>query len=226
MIIYIYDEAANRIEKYIRCLNEDMPYTDNGNLTVADFLSTGSTNVMWSTRQFMENVNESLDRCKVSFDVRTGFQRGWQEVQNGFYHFKLGTALEGGESMSLPARTALARDLEASGKYDWIGDQDHEPTVLRFYSAKPSDSDLVPFETIQKGDLGTSVFVLQDTLWALGYCVEALNGEFDEKLKQLVLQFQRDQQLEMDGIVGKNTWEAIMRRIHPEDERLNARIDE
>lgn len=225
MIIYVHNEESGQIEKYTRCLDEAMPYTTGKNLTVRDFRGDIRTQVMWTTKRFLTDFDQVFDRCDFPFEVERGFHRGWQEVDNGRYVHKLGTALQGGRNLSYPVRVKLARLLEDSERFDGISEMDHDPTSLHFYQAEAAQSDVVPFKTIQMNDVGTPVFVLQDCLWALGYSICALNGIFDEELAAIVKQFQTDQGLEADGIVSQLTWERLMSLIHPDDLRLEAPID-
>ena len=224
MIIYVWNEASGAIEKFVRCLDEAMPYTHGCRMTVRNFLSGVKTDVMWTTKRFLVSIDQMLDRCPT-FTVRVGFRRGWQDVENGQYTQKLGTALAGGSNLSYPKRVRLARQAEAEEWFDWIGALDHTPWLLQVSQDASDDCDLVPFATLKKGAKGTTVFVLQDCLWYLGYSICQLNGEFDETLEQEVCRFQCNQGLPTDGICGPDTWIAIMRLVHPEDKRLDASID-
>lgn len=69
-----------------------------------------------------------------------------------------------------------------------------------------------PPRMIDKGMNGSDVMVLQALLVAHGYTVNAVNGLFDNSTDKAVRQFQRDNGLAVDGVVGNNTWGAILRR--------------
>ena len=69
-----------------------------------------------------------------------------------------------------------------------------------------------PPRMIDKGMSGADVMVLQALLVARGYTVTAVNGLFDNSTDKAVRQFQHDQALAVDGVVGSNTWGAILRR--------------
>lgn len=225
MKIYVVDEMNNTIEEFVRCLDEDMPYTTCGRLTVRDFKAESNTSIMWTTKRFLASVEEIVDPC-LAFDVRTGFLRAFETPDNGFYQHLLGTALEGGETLSYFYRMNLAKRIEEEALMDWIGDIDHEPSLMQFFQAPESASVLVPFETIRLNDQGISVFVLQDALWTLGYCIDELNGVFDQSVENAVWQFQNENGLILDGIVGPETWRTLMHKIHFDEERFNAVIDE
>ena len=62
--------------------------------------------------------------------------------------------------------------------------------------------------TLKKGEIGPLVEMLQLALQRAGYDVE-INGGFDENLEQVVKDFQRNNNIKEDGIVGKSTWNLL-----------------
>lgn len=70
--------------------------------------------------------------------------------------------------------------------------------------------------TLQTGDTGNPVRVIQYYLAVLGYFDDALprvaiTGNFDSATEDAVRQFQAQQGLTVDGIVGRDTWNALTR---------------
>lgn len=63
---------------------------------------------------------------------------------------------------------------------------------------------------------GNLVRELQKQLVEHGYSV-AISGDFDEVTDEAVRQFQRDQKLKIDGIVGNKTWAALYQVESPND---------
>ncbi|GAA6614993.1 peptidoglycan-binding domain-containing protein [Scytonema sp. NUACC26] len=64
--------------------------------------------------------------------------------------------------------------------------------------------------SIKRGDTGSSVRLLQNILIALGYLDRNLNtGNFLEQTDQAVRNFQSDNSLRVDGIVGPRTWDVL-----------------
>jgi peptidoglycan hydrolase-like protein with peptidoglycan-binding domain len=66
---------------------------------------------------------------------------------------------------------------------------------------------------LQRGDQGTEVRLLQSSLNQLGYYYGPLNGFFDGPTEVAVRQFQRDNGLVADGIVGSDTRAELRRAI-------------
>lgn len=63
--------------------------------------------------------------------------------------------------------------------------------------------------TIKKGSRGSVVARLQSMLNDLNYNCGAVDGIFGQGVHNAVIQFQRDNGLSADGIVGKNTWNKL-----------------
>lgn len=72
-----------------------------------------------------------------------------------------------------------------------------------------SDSIKVVRSTLEKGSRGADVIYLQTRLTAMGYTVGKIDGVFGKKTDMAVKQFQTDNGLEIDGIVGPQTWSKL-----------------
>ena len=72
---------------------------------------------------------------------------------------------------------------------------------------------------LRMGSKGDSVRILQEDLIAIGYsCGDAgADGDFGQGTYNAVVAFQKDHNLEVDGIVGPNTWVAINTAVPPDD---------
>lgn len=64
--------------------------------------------------------------------------------------------------------------------------------------------------TLRKGSKGPSVLVLERALKEIGYFKGAPDETFDEETEKAVLSFQRDAGITVDGIVGRETWGALL----------------
>ena len=82
------------------------------------------------------------------------------------------------------------------------------------YPTLENKSDInISFPTIRKGDTGTAVKVLQLALVAYEYNIGKYgpDGEFGLDTENAVKRFQKNSGIEVDGIVGKNTWSNLMK---------------
>lgn len=75
-------------------------------------------------------------------------------------------------------------------------------------------------EPITPGSTGTAVEDVQQRLRALGHDVEDPSGEFGPGTKQAVQRFQQDRHLTADGIVGPETWVALLDASWQSGDRL------
>lgn len=66
-----------------------------------------------------------------------------------------------------------------------------------------------PPRTIDKTMSGQDVAVLQAVLMARGYYTAGIDSYFGDTTEEATLQFQRDNNLVQDGIVGRKTWTAL-----------------
>lgn len=81
------------------------------------------------------------------------------------------------------------------------------------YPTLENKSDInISFPTIRKGDIGTAVKVLQAFLTTYKYDIgiSGIDGEFGSDTESAVKQFQKNSEIEVDGIVGRDTWSKLM----------------
>lgn len=77
--------------------------------------------------------------------------------------------------------------------------------------AEPTNDGSVPRNTVQLNDEGEQVAALQQRLAELGYYDGDFSGVFDYATEAAVMQFQRNNGLEADGVVGPGTEETLRR---------------
>jgi hypothetical protein len=65
-----------------------------------------------------------------------------------------------------------------------------------------------PPRILRRGDTGPDVLLLQTRLTQLGWTLDS-DGDFGPLTEQAVIAFQQSRGLEMDGIVGPSTWNAL-----------------
>jgi len=72
-------------------------------------------------------------------------------------------------------------------------------------------------ETLQLGSAGPNVKLIQSLLARIGYNPGPVDGVFGQQTKQAVIEFQRNNGLVADGIVGPATWNAFERFLRGYD---------
>ena len=69
---------------------------------------------------------------------------------------------------------------------------------------------VIKLNVLQKGAEGEQVKALQRMLWAMGHYNSYIDGDFGSKTDEAVRAFQKQKGLAVDGIVGEQTWTALM----------------
>lgn len=79
------------------------------------------------------------------------------------------------------------------------------------YTESPSTPPTVERPTLRRGDKGDAVILLQSELIRLGYPLPkyGIDGDFGKETEMAVKQFQQDNSLTADGVVGPKTWKAL-----------------
>lgn len=101
------------------------------------------------------------------------------------------------------------------------GDTVREPVQPEPVQPEPVQSDrstsgggktvMIELTTLRRGSKGREVMTLQRLLTASGYPCGAADGIFGSNTLAGVRSFQSGNGLEVDGIVGKNTWTALLK---------------
>ena len=129
----------------------------------------------------------------------------------GSYHTK-GRAVDcyiGGLSPSLLAKFFEAYGMNGIGCYydDLFVHVDSRENNF-FWKNQGCVKVQTHLQTVRKGDSGRDVKDLQYILNLHGEHL-SVDGEFGEATYSAVKRFQKEQDLEVDGIVGKNTWKKL-----------------
>ena len=71
---------------------------------------------------------------------------------------------------------------------------------------------LPPYPLLRQGDSGAYVKLLQQLLESKLIAVNGIDGIFGSKTLAAVRLFQQEKGLDVDGLVGNNTWSALVER--------------
>jgi len=103
---------------------------------------------------------------------------------------------------NIDARYAAAKRIQ--GEIDLDGGGDTDPTPVVDHS--------LHLRTIDRNCSGwDETFLAQDLLRLRNYDV-SVDGQWNEDFVAVVKEFQKDNNLEVDGMIGNNTWNALLKR--------------
>jgi peptidoglycan hydrolase-like protein with peptidoglycan-binding domain len=142
-------------------------------------------------------VQSDLQRLGYSIDVDGVYGEGTAEVVEQFQS-EYGLSIDG--QVGPETRHRLLRERNAGS----AGTTPYHSGSYASTSASPASGRAV----LRRGDQGAAVRQLQELLCKRRYPC-AVTGVFDQQTEQSVLQFQRDNNLVVDGIVGPQTWTAL-----------------
>ena len=212
--ILIYNQNTNKIEKYERNLNDAMPYVDGKTLTVGEFQGSSNSDLIWTTKAFMEAWNSLRRQWGKPIYVGYAFKRIWQGGHSGMSQHYAGLAMDTAQTFSNADRNRLRELAIDSRLFTYVEPKVLTPTWVHFdkrYGTPACSTGGYPL--IKQGTRGVYVMVLQDALNYLGYSAGNIDGIFGSKTKSAVVAFQRANGLSADGIVGCSTWRRITNKF-------------
>lgn len=212
--ILIYNQTTGKIERYNRGLNEAMPYVTGNTLSVKEFRGSSNSDILWTTKSFMESWNAFRKKWGSPIYVGYAFKRIWQGGHAGMSQHYAGLAIDMGQNLSNANRDKMRNLAINSNLFTYV-----EPKVLTptwVHIDKRFGTPACPmggFPLLKQGSKGVYVMVLQDSLNYLGYNSGAIDGLFGINTKSAVQRFQKANKLAVDGIVGCNTWKSITNKF-------------
>ncbi len=210
MIVYIYNNDANSVEKYIRNLNDPMPYTKNTYLTVKEFKGSSMGNILWSDKRTMQTFSDFRTYYGKPIYVGFAFKRIWEGGHSPQSQHYAGTSFDTGQNLSDAGRKALHSSANSFGKWSYVEPINLTPRWVHFDKRwSPSACKAGGYPLVKRGSKGNYVFTLQDALNALDYFTGGLDGLFGHHTENAVREYQRDRKLGVDGIAGCNTWTQL-----------------
>jgi len=189
-----------------------MPFITNNTLKVKEFRSNSNSSVIWTTKEAMETWNNFRENYYGKpIYVGYAFKRIWQGGHGNQSQHYAGVAFDVGQNLSEQERQNLYDSAVSFGGWSYVEPIEMTPTWVHFDKRQYPAACSHGYPTIsQTNDYMISVYVLvlQDALNALGYRCP-LDGYYFNETKNAVKDFQGDNGLTVDGIVGCNTWTKL-----------------
>lgn len=208
--ILVYNSNSNRMETYYRGLSEAMPYITNRTLTVREFRSNSSSNILWTSRETMRSWNSFRSLYGRGIFVGFAFKRPWEGGHANQSQHYAGTAFDVGQNLSSSGRAAMRNLAASSGFWGYVEPINLTPRWVHFDDRTTAAG----YPTVRFGSKGNYVCVAQDALNTLGYETGGLDGIFGTQTRNAVLTFQSRNGLSTDGILGPLTWSRLMAQVN------------
>lgn len=204
--ILVYNSNSNRMETYYRGLSEAMPYNANRTLTVREFRSNSSSNILWTSKRTMEAWNSFRYIYGRSIYVGFAFKRCWEGGHGDRSQHYSGTAFDVAQNLSYNERLSMRNLAASSGVWTYVEPISETPRWVHFDERTTAAG----YPTVRYGSKGNYVCTAQDALNALGFTTGGLDGVFGNNTRNAVLTFQSRNGLSADGILGPLTWSKLM----------------
>jgi hypothetical protein len=205
-LIFVYNYANDRVERYYRGEYDPMPYNIGNTLSVREFRGASKSSVLWTDRRVMDSWNAFRRFWGRPIYVGYAFKRIWEGGHSSQSQHYAGTAFDTGQTLSEIERNQLRNAARASGVWTYV-----EPASLTPRWVHVDDRFGTPacaeggFPTLSIGSKGIYVLILQDALNAIGWQT-ALDGIYGLYTSYAVRNFQLAQGLTNNGIADCATW--------------------
>ncbi|MEG1557346.1 MAG: peptidoglycan-binding domain-containing protein [Oscillospiraceae bacterium] len=210
--IYVFNNATNAVEKYIRASNEPMPYNIGGTLTVREFLRGSGSDTAWTDLVTMNAFNQFRSFWGKPIVINYAFNRIKGAGEPDYPQRFAGTFFSMGGNMRTTELEELHDAAVESGAFHVV--YPLNPRIgevymdVRYLPANLFVTSGFPYGNY--GMKGNYVFLMQDCLIALGYDTGGLDGIFGEKTRDAVKRYQNDRYLTDDGFVGRVEWDSLL----------------
>ena len=114
-----------------------------------------------------------------------------------------------GQTLTASQRLTLRNLAASSGYWSYVEPINLTPRWVHFDDRWTVSG----YPLTRQGSKGPYVLIAQDGLTTLGYDTGGLDGVFGAKTRDSVLAFQSKNGLTVDGLIGNNTWNALMNQV-------------
>lgn len=214
MKIMVYNNLTNRMETYYRDLASAMPYSSDRYLSVDEFRGSSKSDVLWTDRRAIEAFNKLRTLYGKPIKVGYAFKRIGEGGHSGMSQHYAGVAFDIAQGMD-PIERDKIRDLAIQYKmFTYVEPKYLTPTWVHVDKRNPNPAcETGGYPLVKYGTKGVYVAVLQDALNTLGYNTGTIDGIFGTGTKNAVINYQRNNGLVADGIVGCNTWRKLTTQV-------------
>ena len=193
----IAEKTAKACE--LRCNNNHIGYDQNQRNTLLTLLES----LKWDYTKITQNTecdcSSFMTACAICGGAKIKYKGNAPTTRTMVAKFKESGYYEA-IRFTNPKHTGLKRgDI-------LVKEGSHTAMVLDDYVPTNSITDNKP--TIKLGDKNDWVTIAQGRLVVNGYKIE-VDGDFGQKTRQAVIQYQKDNGLVADGIIGSKTWEKL-----------------
>ena len=207
MLILVYNEDTNKIERYNRTLGQPMPYVNNSYLTVKEFRGSSRSTILWTTKSAMRAFYTTRARFGPIY-VGYAFKRIWEGGHSGQSQHYAGVSFDVGQKWTYSKRKSLWTLAKKLGVWYYVEPISDTPTWVHFDKRKVSAACGAGYPLLKQGSKNNYVMILQDALNNMGRPL-SIDGVFGKNTKSAVINFQKYYGLKADGIVGCSTWKKI-----------------
>jgi hypothetical protein len=208
MLILVYNEDNNTIERYNRTLSQPMPYVNNSYLTVKEFRGSSKSTILWTTKRAMRAFYTTRAKFGPIY-VGYAFKRLFEGGHSGQSQHYAGSAFDTGQKWTYTKRKKLYNLARSLRIWNYVEPITYTPTWIHLDTRDPKNAcSSGGYPTVKLGSKNNYVMILQDTLNNLGRPL-SIDGIFGNNTKSAVINFQKYYGLKADGIVGCNTWKKL-----------------
>ena len=97
MLVLVYNEDSNQIERYNRSLGQPMPYVNNSWLTLKEFRGSSKSTILWTTKSAMRAFYTTRARFGSGIYVGYAFKRIWEGGHSGQSQHYAGVSFDTGQ---------------------------------------------------------------------------------------------------------------------------------
>lgn len=208
--IYVYNNRSGSMEYYTIAETQAMPYNTGRTLTVGEFRGSSRSGTLWTSRRAMEAFNITRTAWGRPIYVGFAYKRIWEGGHTAMSQHYAGVSFDVGQNLDGAGRDQLRNLAEQTGVWTYVEPAYLTPTWVHFDARQtPPACAAGGYPTVSIGSVGVYVLVLQDALNVLGYTGSGLDGYFCSGTRGALINFQRAQGLDADGIAGCFTWESL-----------------